>query len=239
MMLAQRYPDAYDGIHACAPAYNWNELFAFTLWPQLVMQWIDYFPYPCELHALVEAAIEACDMNDGVVDSIISDDSACDFDPFSLVGKTFFCADTNTTNTITKEAATIAKATWTGPRTVNNEFVWYGSNVGSQLSGSTAGLTSDIGPAMTACSQNGTCVGVPLGLGENWLKYFVENDIDWNWRNMTHADLSYDTAKSIKLYDPIIGTNDPDLTSFYKRGGKILGYHGMVRNSQPCWLFHY
>lgn len=228
MMLAQRYPDAYHGIHACAPAVHWNEVLASTTWPQLIMEWVEYFPYPCELNELVAAAIEACDKNDGVEDGIISDDSACDFDPRSQVGKTFFCADTNSTMVISGEVATIARATWTGPQTVDEQFVWYGPNTGSQLGGSTTALTNDIGPAMTSCSNNGTCVGVPLGLGEVWLKYFVENNVNWNWREMTHAEFDNNIAKAIERYDAVIGTNDPDLTSFFEKGGKILGYHGMV-----------
>ncbi|KAJ6026615.1 Tannase/feruloyl esterase [Penicillium canescens] len=233
MMLAQRYPDAYDGIHACAPAANWNELFAFTLWPQLVMEWADYVPRPCELDALSKAAIEACDKHDGVYDSMISDDSACDFDALSVVGQAYFCADTNTTETITKEAATIAKATWTGPRTANDDFVWYGTNTGSLLGTSGEGLTTALGPAMTSCSENGTCMGVPLGLGDVWLKYFVEKDANWDYREMTPAEFDRDVAKSIELYDAIIGTNDPDLTSFYESGGKILGFQGMMDQVIP------
>jgi hypothetical protein len=211
---------------------NWNELFASTLWPQLIMEWIDYLPKSCELDALVTAAIEACDKHDGVHDSIISDDSGCDFDPLSVVGQAFFCKDTNTTETITKEAAKIAKATWTGPRTANDEFMWYGTNTGSLLSGSTTRQTPILGPATTSCSQNGTCVGVPMGLGDVWLKYFVENDVDWDWRELTHAEFDHDIAKSIELYDAIIGTNNPNLTSFYEMGGKLLGYHGLVSGTQ-------
>lgn len=232
MMLAQRYPDAYNGIHACAPAMNWNELFAFTLWPQLIMEWIDYFPKSCELNALVTAAIEACDDHDGVHDSIISNDSGCDFDPLSVVGQEFFCKDTNTTDTITKGAATIAKATWTGPRTANGEFIWYGTNTGSLLSGSLTGPNPVLGPVMTTCSQNGTCVGMPMGLGDVWLKYFVENNANWDWRKVTNVEFDHDIAKSIKLYDSIIGTNNPNLTTFHEMGGKLLGYQGMVSGTQ-------
>lgn len=168
MMLAQRYPDAYDGIHACAPAINWNDFFPYTMWPQLMMGWIDYFPFPCELDHITKEAITACDELDGVQDGIISDDSACNFDPISLVRTSFHCTDTNTTKVISQGAATIASATWTGPKTRDGRSTWYGANTGSQLGGSTTSLTNDIGPAMTSCTSNGTCVGVPLGLGSKW-----------------------------------------------------------------------
>jgi hypothetical protein len=94
MMLAQRYPEAYDGIHACAPAINWNQFFMSTFWPQLIMQELDYFPYPCEMNAALAEAIEACDGLDGIIDGIISNEGACDFDPMDVVGKSFNRSDT-------------------------------------------------------------------------------------------------------------------------------------------------
>lgn len=228
MMLAQRYPDAYDGIHASAPAIFWNQLFASTFWPQLVMEMMSYFPYPCELDAVTAAAVDACDGLDGVNDGIISDDSACDFDPMSVVGTPFFCPDTKTERYISKEAAMIANATWSGPRASDGEFMWYGPNIGSQLTGSTESLTNDVGLAMTSCSDNGTCTGVPIGLGEVWIQYWVESRTDWSYENMTHEDFERHIHASVQRYESVIGTSDPDLRAFHEKGGKILGYHGMV-----------
>ena len=52
LMMAQRYPHAYDGIIAAAPAHNWDELIPGFFWPQWVMKQIGYFPPQCELPGL-------------------------------------------------------------------------------------------------------------------------------------------------------------------------------------------
>src|SRR5690606_3544890 len=87
-MLAQRYPDAFDGIMAGAPATYWTKLLPHLGWPQLYMKLKDAFPYGCEIDAITAAAIKECDPVDGVTDGIITDNDAClaQFDPYSLVG---------------------------------------------------------------------------------------------------------------------------------------------------------
>jgi hypothetical protein len=77
MMLAQRYPDAYDGIMAGAPGTYWPELLASGQWPQQVMNTLGSYPYGCELDALTAAAIATCDGLDGVVDGIVGEADAC------------------------------------------------------------------------------------------------------------------------------------------------------------------
>ncbi|SCV50426.1 related to feruloyl esterase B precursor [Fusarium fujikuroi] len=225
MMLAQRYPEAYDGIHACAPAINWNQFFMSTFWPQLIMQELDYFPYPCEMNVILEEAIEACDGLDGIIDEIISNEDACDFDPMDVVGKSFNCSDTASIITITEEAAKIAKSTWSGPTTTDGKFIWHGPNMGAQLSGQSLHLTNDIGLAMTTCI-NGTCQGAPVGLGDVWIKYWIEANPHWSYKNMSREVFDAYAHEAVQRYESVIGTNDPDLRAFWKRGGKILGYHG-------------
>lgn len=230
-MLAQRYPDAYDGIAAAAPAFNWGQFIPGASWAQVMMEITGHFPPKCEINALTEAVIAACDPLDGVTDGLISDPAACSFDPFSMVGKAVTCASTGEETTISHASAEIANLTWTGPRKPNGEFLWYGPDYQARLSASDSptGTTSDLGYASTTCSSNGTCVGAPTGLGEAWLKFFVQKDPEWNYTLIDSVD---EYARlfhaSVQQFDSIIGTSDADLSSYRDAGGKLITYHGLV-----------
>lgn len=99
--------------------------------------------------------------------------------------------------------------------------------MGAQLSGQSLQLTNDIGLAMTTCS-NGTCQEAPVGLGEVWIKYWIEANPDWSHKNMSREAFDVYAHEAVQRYESVIGTNNPDLRAFNKKGGKILGYHGMV-----------
>ncbi|KAE8392490.1 tannase and feruloyl esterase-domain-containing protein [Aspergillus alliaceus] len=92
LMLAQRYPTAYNGIMAAAPAINWPGFLVAEFWPQFVMTQLQVFPPACDLDAITAATIRACDDIDGVVDGVISAPDLCGFDPRTLVGTRLNCS---------------------------------------------------------------------------------------------------------------------------------------------------
>ncbi|KFY37008.1 hypothetical protein V495_07458 [Pseudogymnoascus sp. VKM F-4514 (FW-929)] len=204
----QRYPDVYDGIAAAAPAINWNAFFTAVFWPQLVMNL---------------AGASACDGLDGVVDGLVSNIEACDFDPFTLVGTVFNCSTTGTNITVSKIAAEVANSTWAGPRTADGRFLWYGPNIGADLSGALTGQ----GLAATTCSANGTCVGAPNPLGTQWITLFIEKNPDFNLASMTHAQFDEILHAGWQQYHSVVDTDDADLWAFKAAGGKMMTYHGL------------
>ena len=224
LMIAQRFPDLYDGIASSAPALSLNSIVATLYWPQLVMALGGAYPHPCELDAITAAAVSHCDGKDGVNDGLISDISTCDFDPFSSVGKTITCAETNSTMQISKIAAMIANATWSGPVTVGGEPISFGVNVGADISGT----VTYQGPAMTSCTTNGTCVGVPNALGPQWLKLFIAKNPDFILGNITHRQFENMIHQGKQQFASLIDASDPDLSGFRAAGGKMVGYHGLV-----------
>ncbi len=230
LMLAQRYPTAYDGIAAGAPALHWNDLFPSMQWPQQFMAMLGAYPHACELGAITANAISACDALDGVVDGVISDVDRClrTFDPFTTVGRAFHCAQENRTLEISLTAASVVNATWRGIRDAKGVQLWPGLNPGTDLAA---------GAAMTDCSS-GTCRGVQLPISAQWLSLFVAYDPAFDLSSLSHSEFDWLAHLGRQKYNSIIGTNDADLSAFRRAGGKLVTYHGLVSSLDglfPCF----
>jgi hypothetical protein len=233
-MLAQRYPDAYDGIAAGAPAINWVEFFPFVQWPQQVMNERKDYPYPCELDAITAAAIAACDSLDGVEDGIIGEALQCldTFDPFSLVGTSTNCSQTGSNITISDTAAVVVNATWHGMVTEEGESTFFGVLPGSDITGTSPTSYGEPGITATNCTS-GTCLGAPSVLGQQWLQLFVAKDSTLDLAVLTREQFDRLVHLSISVYASIIASNDPDLSSFRNAGGKMVTFHGLVSLFPP------
>ncbi|KAF2097858.1 tannase and feruloyl esterase [Rhizodiscina lignyota] len=227
LMLAQRYPDAYDGILAQSPAINWNPFTMGQFWPYQAMRDVGYVPSPCELNALRNASIEACDELDGLKDGVIGAPGLCKFNPFSVVGKRYTCdggAD-GKSGRISRAGATVAMKFWQGARSATGAFEWFGYAHDSAVDST----------ANTTCSSNGKCVGVPFAIAEDWIRLFVQKDANFDPTKMSQAEFDTVYHKAIQEYDSIIGTSDPDLSRFKAGGGKMITWHGMA---DPTIMFN-
>jgi hypothetical protein len=231
MQLAQRYPDAYDGILANAPAMHANEVFSSMHWPYQAMLNAGTFPPECMFDAITKAAIAACDELDGIADGVITAVEQCrkSFDPFSVVGNTIECATSgvNDTLTISTDAAQIMKDTWGGITTKAGEQVWFGFAPGTDMTGNgPTAVPNSLGPLETKC-EDGVCVGVTSILGGTWFQNFLVRDLEVNLSTLTHNDFT-DLVHYGKIYRSFFATDDSDLSRFRKAGGKLLTAHGIV-----------
>lgn len=223
-MLAQRYPTAYDGIASGAPAVYWAELFASFQWPQQVMNTIGSHPYACELTAITNAAILACDGLDGAVDGLIADTDRCleVFDPFSAVGTVIHCNETGAQEPISVGAATVVNATWHGVETAEGKSWWYGLYPGADLTV----------VAGTNCTS-GNCVGSPILLWSEWFRYFLAKDPSRDVNNLTQSEFDSVIHASLQEYRSLINTDDADLSEFREAGAKLITVHGLVNFLPP------
>lgn len=201
LMLAQRYPDGYDGILAGAPAINWDRFLPALLWPQVVMD--EELGRPignCKLAEATAAAVDACDGIDGVSDRVVDDPRECDFDPGSLVGVDTPCGE------FTDADAAVIRSIWDGPRTADGEFLWYGLARGAPLV-----ALADSFP-------------FPIGLDHH--QTWIQQDPTFDWHALGYAGFEDAFRTSQELFHDVIGTDDPDLAPFRDAGGKLLMWHG-------------
>ncbi|OAL56702.1 tannase and feruloyl esterase [Pyrenochaeta sp. DS3sAY3a] len=216
LMMAQRYPEAYDGILSEAPAINWGQFIPAEFWPQRVMHEAGYFPSQCELNAITAAAIDACDDLDGLKDGVVGLTGLCDFQASSVVGTPYSCPGASP-GTISEKAAAIVQSIWKGARDSEGNFQWYGLTPGSPLNGL----------ANTNTTSDGKSIGLPFPISKDWHQIFLQGNTSFDPYSYTPAGWDASFHASGNRYDSIIGTRDADLSEFKGFGGKMITWHGM------------
>jgi feruloyl esterase len=200
---AQRYPADYDGIIAGAPANYMSHMLSQSLWvaQATLVDPASYIP-PAKYPAIHQAALDACDAQDGVTDGVIDDPTRCHFDP-----KAIQCGATDTPACLTArqvEAARKIYAAATNPRT--GVEIFPGLEPGSELGW--AGLAG--GPA-------------PMSIATDYFKFVVFKDPAWDFKTF---DFDRDVARADRADSAVVNAIDPNLNGFFARGGKLLMYHG-------------
>ncbi|EYE90414.1 uncharacterized protein EURHEDRAFT_519193 [Aspergillus ruber CBS 135680] len=160
-------------------------------------------------------AVTSCDLMDGVVDGLISNMSLCNYDPFRAVSSTSNCSSTGQTMRLSNGAAMLADAIWSGARSTQGNFLWYGLNPGADISGF----------GNNGANTQGS------GVQGLWIGQFLQKLQNYNNSVIDHEYINWLFRLGIQEYTDIIGTADSDLTEFQNAGGKLLSYHGMADNA--------
>jgi feruloyl esterase len=199
---AQRFPADYDGIVAGAPANYWTNQMVGSLWIAHVAHKDEAGFIPADKYPLIhKAAVEACDMIDGVKDGVLEDPTRCRFDP-----KVLECHGEDTSACLTAAQVEVARKIYTAARNPRTgKQIFPGLEMGSELGW--AGLA---GPK-------------PFQIPVDHFRYVVYKNPEWDWRT-----LNYDTdvALANRVDNNTINAIDPNLKAFLGRGGKLLLYHG-------------
>ncbi|KAE8152855.1 Tannase/feruloyl esterase, partial [Aspergillus avenaceus] len=211
MMLAQRYPTAYDGIAASAPAQSITKFTSNLYYPIFMRLWHGVDPLTCELDYLTKEAIKACDPLDGVTDGLISNMTACNYDPYTAVNKTFECAGLNRTIPLSQGAALVAQAAWSGAHTTDGRQLWYGYNPGTDITkfGAVPGQNSSI-PSE-----------------DMWFNLFGAKNASFDTFAMSHEQYQEAFHSITQEFSSMFDAADPDLSAFKAAGGKLITYHGL------------
>lgn len=208
LMEAQRYPQDYDGIVSGAPAINWTNLMMQSFWGAMLMNAASNPIAPCKLAAATTAAVNACDAMDGVKDGVIEDPKRCTFDAKALIGTAATGCDA-----VTQTDADIIRQLWDGPRRLDGGPLWYGPARGTNLNSLAGSAGTPLAP-------------IAFGFSVEWLRYYLTQNPQFDWRTVTPAAYQSFWDQSAEQYGAVLATDDPDLTRFRDRGGKVLMWHG-------------
>ena len=214
LMEAQRYPEDYDGIISGCPAINWHRFIPADLWPQVVMVSAGNFVPKAKLDAATAAAVAAADASDGVTDGVIDDPSRCSYDPKELVGTKV--GD----SAFTEADADVVRKIWEGPRGRDGRFLWYGLARGGPLRARRDGRFAAQGKALL--HTTGVVPVLPAPGPEMGLDDAHAGAVRALW------------DQSVEEFGAVIGTDDPDLTRFRDRGGKVIITHGLSDQLIPA-----
>jgi hypothetical protein len=175
-------------------------------------------------------AVAACDAQDGVVDNVLTDPRTCDYSAVAdtSITKTM-CAASDPTCLAPTEALAIDDM-WKGPvscsnghpgascpvpdfatRNLNgkgNKRLWYPNERGTALNG-----LGGANPFPIAVAQP---------------QYWVYFDPTWDWHTLTYDNYLQFFTDTLKMVGPLMASDNPDLSAFRDRGGKLVMWHGFA-----------
>ena len=250
---AQSYPEDYDGIFVDSPAINWTKFIVNELYPQIVMlrDLGGKYLTVAQQDLATAAAVSACDTTlTGQHDGYISDPTQCRYDVTK--DPTVLCTSAGGSN-ITSACLSVAQATavnkiWYGQtadgsvpdRAVDNGLntqlssnqLWFGLTPGVDLqwlaaAPGTGYLPGDAFPIAT--SQVALNLQNPTYGTAGLFKNATGNGAN-NWKNMSYAELANAYYRGIALQPAFSNVNadNPDLSAFKARGGKLVVTHGWL-----------
>ena len=247
LAVTQRWPQDFDGAIVLYPAYNAASLNLQFGRITRALAAPGAFPNLAKRKALYDAALQACDAADGVIDGLISNQAACNasFNPATarLNGQPLRCAaGADTGDNCLSDAQIHAMSVINTPVTISyplasgeNQypgFNTWGTDFGRPGPGVQAIVTflglNNVAPTfpMPAPPAAGA-VGVPYHsvFWDQWVKYFVTRDPAYNSLTLDPENPG-PWWKRISTLTGLQDLNKADLSAFATRGGKILMAHG-------------
>jgi hypothetical protein len=253
--LAQQYPEDYDGIAAYMPALNFAELATAWVYRGLVIE-RDLGGVALtegQMDLVSNAAIHACDVVGGQHLGYIMNNEACRYDPTQ--DRDVLCVADGGTNTsadaVTKAQAHAINKIWYGmtadgsvpspaidngvDAVLQGKRRWYGLPRGTSLYGV---YFARLGYPMSA--HDGYVAGqVALQLQNPALAEptFKNGSGDGQglWKNLSYEQLAHAFDRGLALDADFgrLANDDPDLSAFKSRGGKLLSWHGWNDEAIP------
>ena len=230
LMVAQRFPDDFDGIIVGSPANAWTHLFSGFIWnaQALLIDPASYVP-PSLLPVLSKAALAQCAGQDGGVgtDPFLNDPRDCQFDPGTVQCQ----AGQDPGTCLTAEQVAAVRKIYAGPHDPQTgALIFPGYEPGTEANPANW-PTWIVGASREANLSNATDITTALAQGQALQTFFGKNF----FANFVFQDPKFDFStfsfpRDVNLADegvgPIVNSTNPDLRPFRSHGGKMIHYVG-------------
>jgi feruloyl esterase len=210
LLMAQRFPDLFDGIVVGAPILNLTGAHMWSIWNSQALLGNGSIEIN-QLPLLAEKVYAKCDGIDGLVDGLIDDPRRCDFHPATDLPK----CDAAASSCFTSGQIDALKKIYHGVKTSKGELLFPGLPPGAEVLAPQSGWDQWI-------------IGTPSRqqlFGESSMQYLCLNPQPgpaWNWKEYNFDTDPPRMAAASQLFDMV----NPDLRPFKARGGKMIHYHG-------------
>ncbi|MCJ1243336.1 putative feruloyl esterase B-2 [Trapelia coarctata] len=200
---AEIFPEDFDGIVAGAPALDFNNLQSWRA---------SFFPITGSVNSsdfitastwtglIPEEVLRQCDGLDGVMDGIIEDPDLCHFRPEALL-----CSSDTATNCLTPIQVEMVRKIFSPLFREGGMLIYPAMQPGSEV-----------------FAVQKLYAGKPFSYSENWFRYVVLNNPQWNASTFNIQDAA--AAETLNPAD--IRTWPNDLSAFRNTGGKMISFHG-------------
>src|SRR3954447_2080164 len=202
LVEAQRYPDDFDGIAAGDASWDQMRLYAARVALNVFVNRDPAAVIPSSKYPMIHnAVLNACDAADGVKDGVIEDPARCRFDFAALT-----CSGSDRPDCLTKPQVDTAKAMTSPIADPRSGTVLH---PGRYYPGSELGWGGVAGPA-------------PSGESLEGMRKIVFTP-GWDYHTIRVPD---DVERAVRADNGLLYAGDPNLAPFFRRGGKLLMYHG-------------
>ena len=219
LIEAQRFPDDFDGIVANAP---WVDQTGFTIGAMWNQRALSEAPVSAAKLALVaKSVMTKCDGVDGLTDGLIDDPRRCAFDVTRDVPSCAAGADG--ADCLTTSQATAISKVYGGVVSKGQPF-FPGFMYGSEAITTGANGASASGWMNLIVAAKADAKPADFSLAESTMKYLVFDPpkADYDFKTF-----DFDTdAALLERWGKLANANSTDLSSFKKRGGRLLMTYG-------------
>ena len=227
LVEAQRFPDAFDGVIAGAPAWNYTKLMAqFVENSRFIHQAPQNHIPPEVFGAIDREVLRQCDETDGVADGIIMDPRACNVDL-----RTLLCRPNSAGPDCLTPAQLAVVDQMRRPGYARPDSGFHGIFL-TGTDGRDLGWYSwyfGIPPAFPGLELP---ADQPLAtkLGIEFIRNIVTHDPEYDWTKFAIAE---DSSTIDRVLGDLPNADDTNMGAFFRRGGKLLLWHGWADPGIP------